>query len=66
MECLARIQARILLWPVAGDSTHLGESRRDLRHLIDQAPEQYRETVIANVPLHRDIMTAWEEYQGAN
>ena len=25
----------------------------------DQAPEEYREAMIADVPLHRDLMEVW-------
>ncbi|MHC4933950.1 MAG: hypothetical protein ACYTGV_17370, partial [Planctomycetota bacterium] len=32
-----------------------------LIHLRDHAPEDCRDSMIDNVPLHRDIMMAWEE-----
>ena len=28
----------------------------------DHSPEEYRDTMLQNVPLHRDIMKAWEEH----
>ena len=45
--------------------SHPVESHRPLCHLRDHAPEEYRETMIANVPLHRDIMAAWKEHRSS-
>jgi tetratricopeptide (TPR) repeat protein len=56
-----RMKARFLLFRSTGDAAHLAEAHRLLTHLRDHAPEEYRETMIANVPLHRDITAAWEE-----
>jgi len=61
-----KMQARFLLWRATGDSTHLKEAHQLLRHLRDHAPQERRETMIANVPLHRDIMAAWEGHQPSN
>jgi hypothetical protein len=59
-----KTQARFLLWKATDDTTHLEEAHRLLCHLRDHAPEEYRETMIENVPLHRDIMAAWREHTG--
>jgi tetratricopeptide (TPR) repeat protein len=61
LDHLARMEARFALWRATGDSGHLEEAHRLLEHLVEHAPEDCRETVIANVPLHRDITAAWEE-----
>ncbi|MHC4472480.1 MAG: hypothetical protein ACYS99_16135 [Planctomycetota bacterium] len=45
-----------------GDPAHLKEAHGLFCHLRDHAPEEYRETMIENVPLHRDITQAWEEH----
>ena len=37
-----------------------------LTHLRDHAPEEYRETMIANVPLHREIIDAWIALEGGS
>jgi hypothetical protein len=58
-----RAEARFLLWKASADPTCLSEAHRLLCYLRDHAPEEYRETMIENVPLHRDIMAAWEEHQ---
>jgi len=55
---VARMEARWWLWKATNDRAHLMESWRLLRHLRDHAPEENRVTVIANVPLHRDIAAA--------
>ena len=52
------MESRWWLWKATQDTAHLAESWRLLQHLRDNAPEEYRETVINNVPLHRDIATA--------
>ncbi len=56
-----KMKARFLLFKAMRDAAHLEEAHRLLTYLRDHAPEEYRETMIANVPLHRDIMAAWEE-----
>jgi hypothetical protein len=59
------MQARFLLWKATNAPTHLEEAKRLLDFARDHAPEEYRETMIANVPLHRDIMAAWEARAGS-
>ena len=38
--------------------------KRLLDHLVEHAPEEYRESMLKNVRLHREIMEAWEEHGG--
>jgi tetratricopeptide (TPR) repeat protein len=57
-----RAEARFLLWEATDDPAHLEEAHRLLCYLRDHAPEEYRETMIENLPLHRDIMAAWREH----
>jgi len=59
-----RMHARYLLWQATRDPAHLEEAHRLLVHFRDHAPEECRETMLENVPLHRDIMQAWEEHAG--
>ncbi|MHC4934146.1 MAG: tetratricopeptide repeat protein, partial [Planctomycetota bacterium] len=61
---ILRMETRHLLWEATDDPAHLDEAHRLLCHLRDHAPEEYRETMIENVPLHRDIMASWEEHRG--
>ncbi|MHC4669892.1 MAG: hypothetical protein ACYTFD_15995 [Planctomycetota bacterium] len=35
-----------------------------IRDLRDHATEEYRDSMIENVPLRRDIMRVWEEHGG--
>jgi tetratricopeptide (TPR) repeat protein len=58
---VARMEARWWLWKATADRAHLAESWRLLQHLRDHAPEENRVTVIANVPLHREIAAAAKE-----
>jgi len=55
----ARMAAAFALWQGTEDSGCLKDAHSMLEDLRDHAPEEYRETMIANVPLHRDIMAAW-------
>jgi hypothetical protein len=55
---------RLLLWELTKGRIHLEEAHRLLCFIRDHAPEDCRESMIENVPLHRDIMRAWEEQQG--
>ena len=56
------MEVRFHLWRATSEPAHLEEAHRLLSHFRDHAPEEYRETMIENVPIHRDIMAAWEEY----
>ena len=53
-------RVRFLLWQATGDRQHLEEAHRLLTLMRDHAPEEYRGSMIDNVPLHRDIMQAWK------
>jgi len=64
VECAGKMEARFRLWELTQDKAHLEEAHRLLCHLRDHAAEDCRETIIENVPLHRDIMKAWEEQGG--
>ena len=57
-----RMDACFRLWELTQDRTHLDEAHRLLCFMRDHAPEEDRDSMIENVPLHRDIMKAWEEH----
>ncbi len=38
------------------------EAHRRLTFQSDHAPKEYRISILENVPLHRDIVAAWEEH----
>jgi serine/threonine protein kinase/tetratricopeptide (TPR) repeat protein len=57
-----KMDARFRLWELTNDKAHLEEAHRLLTYLRDHAPEDCRDSMIENVPLHRDIMKAWEEH----
>jgi tetratricopeptide (TPR) repeat protein len=56
-----KMEVSFLLFELAEDETHLDEAHRLLQYLVEHAPAEYRETMIAEVPLHRDIAAAWQE-----
>jgi tetratricopeptide (TPR) repeat protein len=64
LPVIVRLEARFTLWKATSDTAHLEEAHRLLCEFRDHAPEEYRETMIANVALHRGIMAAWEERGG--
>ena len=59
-----RMEIRFRLFQVQGDAEDLAGAKRDLDHLIEHAPEEYRESMLKNDRLHREIMEAWAEHGG--
>ena len=57
-----KMEARFVLWKATQDAEHLTEAHRLLQELREHAPEEYRDSMVQNVPLHRDIAAAWEEH----
>jgi tetratricopeptide (TPR) repeat protein len=53
------MEARFLLYKATGDKQHLEAAHDLLTFFVEHAPEQYRETTLTNVKLHRGIMAAW-------
>ncbi|MHC4472969.1 MAG: serine/threonine-protein kinase, partial [Planctomycetota bacterium] len=61
LEHAKRLEALFLLWRAGRDRDHLLEAKRLLDELVAHAPEECRESMIANVPLHREVVAAWHE-----
>ena len=61
VEVRQAMEARFLVWRAARDRTHLIEAKRLLDYLVAHAPPDCRESMIANVRLHREIATAARE-----
>ncbi|MHC4940674.1 MAG: serine/threonine-protein kinase [Planctomycetota bacterium] len=57
----ARMEAHYLLWRASGAAADLEEAHRLLQSLVENAPEDCRESMIENVPLHREITEAWRD-----
>jgi hypothetical protein len=55
------MDARFALWKATNDAAHLEEAHRLLEYLREHAPEEDRDTMIENVPLHREIQEAWND-----
>jgi hypothetical protein len=55
------MEARFLLWQATRDRAHLVEAKRLLDFLVEHAPPECRETMLANVRLHREIVAAWRD-----
>jgi tetratricopeptide (TPR) repeat protein len=57
-----KMEAHFRLWELTQDGSHLEEAHRLLTFMRDHAPGDCRTSMIENIPLHRDIMRAWEEH----
>ena len=55
------MEARFLLWQATRDPAHLAEAKRLLDFLVEHAPPECRESMLANVRLHREIAAAARE-----
>jgi hypothetical protein len=55
-----RMEMRFVLWQVTGDRAYLEAAHALFRFMRDDAPEECREAMVANYPLHGDIVAAWE------
>ncbi|MHC4952937.1 MAG: serine/threonine-protein kinase [Planctomycetota bacterium] len=62
MSMEARMEAHHMLWKTTGDAAHLVEAHGLLAELRAGAAAEFRGSMVANVPLHRDIMEAWERH----
>jgi hypothetical protein len=62
LKVLQEMVCRFALWKATNDPAHLEAAHRLLGAIRARAPEDCRDSMIANVPLHRDIMEAWEEH----
>jgi tetratricopeptide (TPR) repeat protein len=60
--CQSRMDLHRRLWLASGESRHLAEARRALDVLVENAPEEYRESMLKNVRVHREIMEACCEH----
>ncbi len=55
------MEARFLLWQATLDPAHLAEAKRLLEFIVEHAPPDCRESMLANVRLHREIAAAARE-----
>jgi serine/threonine protein kinase/tetratricopeptide (TPR) repeat protein len=60
-EVREAMEARFLLWQATRDSAHLAEAKRLLDFIVERAPPECRQTMLANVRLHREIAAAAKE-----
>ena len=58
-EYAQRMEAHFVLWKATGDREQIDTAHSMLEHLREHAPPEYRDSMVANVPLHRDIAAAW-------
>ena len=53
-----KMEGRFVLWKATRDSAHLVEAKRLLDYLVENAPEEYRDSMIESIPLNREIRDA--------
>ncbi len=56
------LRTQWLLWRATGGPVYLVEARRLLDEQLSYAPSRHHEAMLANVPLHRDIVAASEAH----
>ena len=61
VEMQEAMQARFLLWQATRDPAHLAEAKRLLDFIVEHAPPECRQPMLANVRLHREIAAAARE-----
>ena len=61
VEARVAMEARFLLWQATRDPAHLAEAKRLLAFIVEHAPPECRESMLANVRLHREIAAAASE-----
>jgi hypothetical protein len=57
----ALMRARFLIWQATRDLVHLVEAKRLLDFMVEHAPAECRESMLANVRHHREIAAAAKE-----
>ena len=55
------MEARFVLWQATLEPARLAEAKRLLDFLVEHAPPEYRDSMLANVRLHREIAAAARE-----
>jgi len=56
-------EACYLLWRATGDAVHLEAAKRLLDTATAHVSDAIRASILTNLPLYRDILTAWNEQQ---
>jgi hypothetical protein len=57
-------KTRFYLWKATGKRKHLAEAKRLLDFRVEHTPEEYREPMLRNVRVNREILAAWAEHGG--
>ena len=57
-------ELRYHLWRATGGTEQIEEAKHLLDHLVENAPADCREPMLAEVRLHREILEAWKSVQG--
>ena len=57
---LGTLHTRYFNWKGTGNLQYLQDAKQALDHLVEHAPEEYRESMLTNVRLHREIESAWK------
>ena len=60
-----RMEARFALWKATENTEHLREAHLLLCLVRENSPPQHRQTLVAEVPIHREIQEASERQTGS-
>jgi tetratricopeptide (TPR) repeat protein len=61
LDVRTRMDVRLALFRATGDRAHVVEAKRLLDDVVAHAPEEFREDMLANVHLHREVAAAAKE-----
>ena len=63
-DAIVVMESHIRLWRASGDPAQLTAAKALLDAAVADAPEPFRESMLTNVPVHRDIVAAWNVHGG--
>jgi tetratricopeptide (TPR) repeat protein len=63
-EMELRVFCHLQLYLARGDRSHLERGYRTLMQMRDHAPKEYRETMLTEVPVHREVVEAYRRAFG--
>jgi hypothetical protein len=65
LDVRSRMEVRLLLWQATNDGAHLVEAKRLLEFVVDHAPPDCRESMLADDRIHREVAAAAREHGNA-
>ena len=61
MDASIAMEAGLNLWHASGDASFVERAKRLLDSLIEEAPDEFRESMRTGVPVHGAVVAAWQQ-----